>query len=136
MREVGTFLISSIVKYSYIKYIVCGGWRDYAYRRSELHPSTYARGTRPYPGTSVEEEGHSRDDVYNVEKTGVYWKILPRKSLASKRESIALGFKVSKERVTAMVRTNASGTHTLPLLVIGKSKKPHCFKNVSCLPTL
>ncbi|KAK0062605.1 jerky protein, partial [Biomphalaria pfeifferi] len=35
-----------------------------------------------------------------------------------------------------MVCANVSGTHTLPLLVIGKSKKPRCFKNVSCLPTL
>ncbi|GFV39524.1 jerky protein homolog-like [Trichonephila clavipes] len=35
-----------------------------------------------------------------------------------------------------MVCANASGTYTLPLLVIGKSKKPPCFKNFSCLPTL
>ncbi|GFY47148.1 jerky-like protein [Trichonephila inaurata madagascariensis] len=34
-----------------------------------------------------------------------------------------------------MVCANASGTHSLPLLVIGKSKKPRCFKNVSCHPT-
>ncbi|GFY50029.1 jerky-like protein [Trichonephila inaurata madagascariensis] len=79
---------------------------------------------------SVEEEGYSRDDVYNVDETGVNWKALPRKSLASKRESTAPGFKVSKERVTTMVCANASGTHSLPLLVIGKSKKSHCFKNV------
>ncbi|GFY78833.1 jerky protein homolog [Trichonephila inaurata madagascariensis] len=84
----------------------------------------------------VEEEGYSRDDVYNVDETGVNWKALPRKSLASKREFTAPGFKVSKKRVTAMLCANASGTHTLPLLVIGKSKKLRCFKNVSCLPTL
>ncbi|PRD35490.1 UNVERIFIED_CONTAM: Jerky-like protein [Trichonephila clavipes] len=52
-----------------------------------------------------------------------------------------IGFKMgvhssSKEGVTSMVCANASGTHSLPLLVIGKSKKPCCFKNVSCLPTL
>ncbi|GFU62110.1 jerky protein homolog-like [Trichonephila clavipes] len=35
-----------------------------------------------------------------------------------------------------MVCANTSGTHTLPLLMIGKSKKPHYFKNVSCLSTL
>lgn len=33
-----------------------------------------------------------------------------------------------------MVCSNASGTHALPLLVIGKSKKPRCFKNIACLP--
>ncbi|GFT02840.1 jerky-like protein [Trichonephila clavipes] len=67
---------------------------------------------------SVEEEGYSRDDVYNVDETGVNWKALSRKSLTSKRESTAPGFKVSKKRVTAMVCANASGTHSLPLLVI------------------
>ncbi|GFY31676.1 jerky protein homolog-like [Trichonephila clavipes] len=35
-----------------------------------------------------------------------------------------------------MVCANASRTHSLPLLAIGKSKKPRCFRNVSCLPTL
>ncbi|GFS58002.1 jerky-like protein [Trichonephila inaurata madagascariensis] len=33
---------------------------------------------------SVEEESFSRDDVYNVDKTGVNWKALPRKSLTFK----------------------------------------------------
>ncbi|GFS38620.1 jerky-like protein [Trichonephila inaurata madagascariensis] len=82
------------------------------------------------------EEDYSRDDAYNIDETGVNWKTLPRKSLASKREPTAPGFKVNKERVTAMVYANASETHSLPLLVIGKSKKPRCFKNVSCLLTL
>ncbi|GFY74837.1 otoferlin [Trichonephila inaurata madagascariensis] len=81
-------------------------------------------------------ETFSRDDIYNVDETGINWKALPKKSIASKRESTAPGFKVSKESVTAMVCANASRTHTLPLLVIDKSKKPRCFKNVSCLPTL
>ena len=84
----------------------------------------------------VKNEGYSRDDVYNADETGLNWKSLPRKSLASKRELAAPGFKVSKERVTVMVCANASRTHRLPLLVIGKSKKPRCFKNVACIPTV
>ncbi|GFS69384.1 jerky-like protein [Trichonephila clavipes] len=83
---------------------------------------------------SVEEEEYSRDDN-NVDETEVNWKALPRRSFASKRESTAPSFKVSKERGTAMVCVNASETDSLSLLVIGKSKNPHCFKNVSCLPT-
>lgn len=82
----------------------------------------------------LEEEGLSRDDVYNADETGLNWKSLPRKSLASRQESAARGFKVSKERVTAMTCANAAGTHRLPLLLIGKSKKPRCFKNVTNLP--
>lgn len=82
----------------------------------------------------VGDKGFSRDDVYNADETGVNWRSLPRKSLASRNEIRAPGYKISKDRVTAMVCANASGTHSLPLLVIGKSKKPRCFKNVTCLP--
>lgn len=80
------------------------------------------------------EKGYSRDDVYNADETGINWRALPRKSLASRREQSAPGFKVSKERITAMVCANASGEHKVKLLVIGKSKKPRCFKNVHTLP--
>ncbi|KAG8245417.1 hypothetical protein J6590_108198 [Homalodisca vitripennis] len=82
----------------------------------------------------LKDEGYSLDLVYNADETGLNWKALPRKSLASKREKAAPGFKVSKERVTIMVAANATGTHALPLLMISKSKKPRCFKNVTCLP--
>ncbi|XP_046663125.1 jerky protein homolog-like [Homalodisca vitripennis] len=86
----------------------------------------------------LKDEGYSLDLVYNADETGLNWKALPRKSLASKREKAAPGFKVSKERITIMVAANATGTHALPLLMISKSKKPRCFKNVTCfylLPT-
>lgn len=33
-----------------------------------------------------------------------------------------------------MVSANATGEHALPLMVIGKSKKPRCSKNVTQLP--
>lgn len=82
----------------------------------------------------LEEEGLAREDVYNADETGLNWKSLPRKSLASRQESAARGFKVSKERVTAMTCANADGTHRLPLLLIGKPKKPRCFKNITNLP--
>ncbi|GFY55023.1 jerky-like protein [Trichonephila inaurata madagascariensis] len=39
----------------------------------------------------VEEEGYPRDDVYNVDETGVNWKAQSRKPMASKRESTAPG---------------------------------------------
>jgi hypothetical protein len=40
-----------------------------------------------------------------------------------------IGGKKSKERITVLVGSNASGTEKLPLMVIGKSKNPRCFKN-------
>lgn len=75
-------------------------------------------------------KNYSLDDVYNCDETGLLWKALPRKSLVTRKEKTAPGFKASKERVTILVGANASGKHRLPLLMIGKSAKPRCFKNV------
>ncbi|GFV27128.1 jerky-like protein [Trichonephila clavipes] len=60
-------------------------------------------------------EGYSRDDDNNVDEIGVNWKALPRKSLSSKRDSTAPGFKVSKEHVTTMVCSNANGKHSFAI---------------------
>lgn len=80
--------------------------------------------------TMLQEEDYDLDLVYNADETGLCWKSLPSKTLASKRERAAPGYKSSKDRVTLMTCANATGTHRIPLLLIGKSKKPRCFKNV------
>jgi len=82
----------------------------------------------------VEKEGFDEEFIYNADETGLNWKKLPNKSLASRRENTAPGYKTSKERVTIMVCANATGRHRLPLFVIGKSKTPRCFKNIRSLP--
>jgi len=64
------------------------------------------------------------------------WKSLPSKTLVATYEKKAPGRKVLKNRVTIMICSNASGTHKIPLLVIGKVKKPRCFKNVKVLPVV
>ena len=84
----------------------------------------------------MQEEGYSRDRIYNTDETGLNWKALPDKTLASKTANSAPGHKVSKERVTVLVSANASGLHKLPLFVIGKAQKPHCFNNISNLPVV
>jgi len=48
---------------------------------------------------------------------------MPEYSLVAKGEDGA-GGKLSKERLTLLVCTNASGTKKSPLTVIGKSKNP------------
>lgn len=72
-----------------------------------------------------------REQVYNCDETGLNWKALPQKTLTSFSEKTAPGFKFQKDRITAMVCANATGNHRLPLLVIGKSKKPRAFKNLN-----
>ncbi|XP_025420067.1 jerky protein homolog-like [Sipha flava] len=74
--------------------------------------------------------------IFDANETGLNYKMFPKKTLASKLDSLAKGHKVKKERVTLRPCSNASGDLKFPLLVIGKSAKPRAFKNVnmSALP--
>ena len=73
------------------------------------------------------------EDVFNVDETGLFFKLLPDSTLAFKGETCH-GGKRAKERITVLVGGNADGSEKLPLLVIGKSKNPRCFKSVHSLP--
>jgi len=77
--------------------------------------------------------GYNDDDIYNADEAGLFFKILPSKTLRFRNESCA-GGKLSKERVTVLVAANMSGSEKRKLLVIGKSKKPRCFKGVTSFP--
>lgn len=77
----------------------------------------------------IETKNLTLEQIYNADETGLYWRCLPCKTLAAQRETSAPGVKPSKERITVLCCANASGTHRLNLSVIGKSKKPQCFKN-------
>ena len=84
----------------------------------------------------LQEKGHFRDRIYNADETGLNCKALPDKTLAFKTANSAPGHKVSKERVTVLICANASGSHALPLFVIGKAQKPRCFNNIFNLPVV
>lgn len=78
----------------------------------------------------IAAEGYNRDQLFNSDETGLYFRMLPDKTLARHNEKTAAGRKIQKERVTLNVCANAAGTIKLPLHVIGKSAKPRCFKNI------
>lgn len=84
----------------------------------------------------VAKEGYSRDQIYNCDETGLNYKMMPAKTLASQQEAMAPGHKKNKERVTILACSNATGTHKLPLMCIGKSAKPRAIKHIkpSALP--
>jgi len=94
----------------------------------------YKEKTRDY----IEEHQLSLNQIFNADETGLYWRLLPEKTLAGGYEKTAKNFKKPKDRVTILAAANASGDFRLPLLLIGKSKKPRCFKhvNVNNLPVL
>lgn len=79
----------------------------------------------------LKKENLTLDQIYNCDETGLNHRMLPKNTLAAKQDAAAPGFKKSKDRVTVLACSNASGNHRLPLLVIGKAQKPRAFKNLN-----
>ncbi len=84
----------------------------------------------------IEEHHLSMSQVFNCDETGLYWRLLPNKTLADGTEKLAKNCKTSKDRITLMATANATGDFRLPLVFIHKSAKPRCFDgvNMSALP--
>lgn len=79
------------------------------------------------------EKLYSPHDVYNADETGLFYQLMPDKTMAFKGESCK-GGKKSKQRLTVLLCSNSTGTDKLKPLVIGKYARPRCFKNVKSLP--
>ena len=79
----------------------------------------------------IEEEGLTLEQIYNCDETGLYYRMLPDKTLAAKDETRAKGMKKQKERVTIMACSNATGNHKLPLVFLHKYENPHCFRHIN-----
>ncbi|PFX20594.1 Tigger transposable element-derived protein 6 [Stylophora pistillata] len=71
-------------------------------------------------------EGYELEDIYNADETGVFFRAFPTKSLVLRGEQCS-GGKKSRDRLILLLACSATG-HKLKPLVIGKSKKPRCFK--------
>ena len=72
------------------------------------------------------------EDVYNKDKTGLFYKMTPNKSLTFEGEE-STGGKKAKECLTVLVRASMAGEKLL-FLMIGKSKSPRCFSGIKSLP--
>ncbi|CAC5395781.1 unnamed protein product [Mytilus coruscus] len=72
---------------------------------------------------------YTPENVFNADETGLFFKALPDKTLGQKGEACK-GGKLAKERITVMLACSSTG-EKLPPSVIGKAKKPRCFKNIN-----
>ena len=72
------------------------------------------------------------EDIFNADKFGLFYQCLPNKTLHLKSEKCS-GGNNSKIRITGLAAANSVGDKLL-MFVIGKSKAPRCFKNVTPLP--
>ncbi|CAB5386061.1 unnamed protein product [Rhizophagus irregularis] len=65
--------------------------------------------------------------IYNMDETGLFYRLEPDRTLATKRLA---GRKVNKERLSVALCANADGSHKFKPLIIGKFERPCCFKNI------
>jgi len=70
------------------------------------------------------------ENVYNADETGLFFRLGPNKTLATKNDK-AKGTKKNKERITVLLCCNATGSKKFKPLVIGKYQNPRCFKKIN-----
>jgi hypothetical protein len=70
---------------------------------------------------------YSPENTLNIDETGLFWKMVPDRTLATKAGS---GGKKSKDRVTLAFTCSATSKKEEPW-VISKSKNPRCFKGIN-----
>ncbi|MEW8544978.1 MAG: transposase, partial [Candidatus Thiodiazotropha sp.] len=80
----------------------------------------------------ISESGYSPEQIYNADGTGLCYKMLPDKTLASKTVAHKHeGYKKLKDRATILFCANKTGGHKIKPLCIGKSQNPRCFNHVN-----
>ena len=62
-----------------------------------------------------------------MDKTGLFWKLVPERTLAIEARS---GGKKSKDRITLALIYNGDGSDKLEPWIIGRSKNPCCLKHI------
>ena len=70
-------------------------------------------------------KGYVKEDIFNADETGLFYRTMPSKSMVTKGSNTSNG-KLAKERITVLLAASASGEKLKPL-VIGKSANPRCF---------
>ncbi|KAI7957779.1 hypothetical protein MJO29_001978 [Puccinia striiformis f. sp. tritici] len=111
-----------------------GGWLDSFKRRHQLKSYRKHGEAASADITVVESEvervkeitkDYLLKDIFNMDETGLFYSMPPDTGLAFNKSH---GVKGNKTRMTLAVTCNADGTEKLPILFIGKYKRPRCFK--------
>ncbi|KAH7931698.1 hypothetical protein HPB51_029726 [Rhipicephalus microplus] len=84
-------------------------------------------------------EKYSAEEIFNVDETTLFFKMLPHKTLALKGEPCHCGkLRITAQcgslQITALLCASMTGSEKLPIFVIGKSASPRCFKGKRQLP--
>jgi hypothetical protein len=104
------------------------GWFDKFKKRSNLH-NIKVQGQAAAADTVIVESlpwnlakiiddcGYIKDEIFNVDEMGLFWKMSLRTSTAKKEKTVP-GFKPAKDRLTLLFGASVSGTSKLkPMLI-------------------
>ena len=78
----------------------------------------------------IKDEKWQLNQLYNGDETALFWRSLPRNTQAFRHEDKTPGRKISKEKLSALLGANATGTHRLTPCIVGKSAKPRALKDL------
>lgn len=77
------------------------------------------------------EHGLSPEQVYSADETGLVWRCLPN---SAPDDGTVPHFKQGKDRLTVLMCANATGSHRIKPLAIGKGGGPRAFRGIQHLP--
>ena len=78
----------------------------------------------------IEEGGYTKDQIFNLDESGLNWKKMPRSTYIAKHQKQARGRKVDKSRFTVMFTVNLSGSLKMKPVIVHTAKHPRCYNNV------
>ena len=75
----------------------------------------------------VKANGFIPQQVFNCDETGLFWKKMPRRTYITEEEKALPGHK-PMDRLTLLLRGNASGDFKIKPLLVYHSENPRVFK--------
>ena len=80
-------------------------------------------------------ERYSASEIYNCDKTGLYFRALPEGTLCFKNDKLS-GSKKSKECLIVLLTANMDSSGKLQPFVTVKLANPRCFRGIKKLPVI
>ena len=71
---------------------------------------------------------YNKDDIYNIDESGLFWRMPPSQGLSSFQRP---GIKRYKSRISIICCVNASRTDRLPIWVISNARIPRVLRNIN-----
>jgi hypothetical protein len=125
-------------------FLASDGWKDcFKTRHNLVYKTVLGESAIVNPETVMDRESeelpkiigrYQPKNIFNLDETGLFCYLQPSRTLTYGGD-FCHGGTTSKQRITVLLGCNAYDTQKLPLLVIGKYNKCHCFRNVKYLPT-